>query len=289
MSLNRGNTPLIRVYLSSNRWIDCTPNHKFAILDSLEGEIDWVEAKWLNENDTLLLQQEPCQGKEFDVDEAYFLGVLAGDGNIHDRRQEGVGSCLTIAMSRNEKGFKIEDRLRKYLEVKCNLDVKISEPKQGNGYHLKIHNTEFALSLLRYKMPKQTPIIPEVIYTASIAARSAYLAGLCDSDGTPSRFNLCSSKYKDFLIKAQRIAISLGIDTKIITRPERKKWSCGGKGEGTYSSENCLMIRGHVAKKQAARLLNKFLADSLPEIKEAKNDSSIPVKFALKSKRRRKY
>jgi intein/homing endonuclease len=279
----QGTQKLISVILENEREFRCTPNHKFAVLESIHGDIEWIEAQYLDENDYVLLSHIPCDGNNhYDIEAAYFYGVLNGDGHV--RYNPAGGTQTTICFSNDEIGNKSCNKIINYLNsVGVNYHERFST-NSTKYYHLVIYGSELAKTCLPYKTPKKSPIIPEAIYSASPKARAAYLAGLCDADGTASEYNLCSSKWKLFLQQVQIIASSLGIDTYIHTRPERILKATGK----TYARENLLIIKGFASKRQACKLINPYMCKQFPRRDSTKYDNNIPFGFLEKALKERK-
>lgn len=271
----QGKQKLISVILSNGKTIRCTPNHKFAVLEDMSGEIEWVEARFLNQDDVLILNGKPCGDIGEMIcgpTEAYFLGNFLGDGSVYIR--SGREGTVTFALTNDETGGQIAQNIHFHLSAQGLNGVECIEP--GNSLKIRVYDIGFAEEMIRYRVPHQCPIIPERIYKGDFNIRAAFLAGLCDADGTPNKYNLCSSKYPEFLVEVQRIATSLGIDTYIHTRPLRELKATGK----TYDPENCLIIRGFVSRQHACDLINPHMVKQFTRKDDTRFDVSIPTRFA---------
>jgi len=161
-------------------------------------------------------------GSEINV--AYFLGLLTGDGSISvgcqlccgakqscDKIRLWINSnlpCLNVVQNSHKKG-------NWYLQISCNKLLN----KEGHGnrkttFHYMLEN--FGLNKTCYNKR-----VPSDIFTSNVNVISAYLAGLIDSDGcisiTSSDITVChyTSVNKELLKDICHLLRILGISHQI--------------------------------------------------------------------------
>lgn len=177
----------------SGKEIKCTSDHEFWVLRN--NQIQYVEAKDLKRGDKCLFPKLVREEKEFlSRDEAFFVGLYAGDGHIDVRNYK-------TKSQRSDNRVEISDSLCLY-DVEIALDGKYAEFYKerlggsvrggcGNGKVLTI--SDLALVELCYKYVGLTSskygrcknISNEVLYWNKEAKR-AFVGGLFVSDGTIS-------------------------------------------------------------------------------------------------------
>lgn len=263
--------------------IECTPNHRVAVLTSPFGDYKWVESQDLKDGDRLYFLSKHIDGKiyqlpknnneaprmaftrksivipDLDIDMAWFLGYLHGNGcvliiNDGDGKRHGRVS-LSIPVERPSIIQKVQQQLSRF-----GIKVTISDGC-GECKNVTASSTELALYLSQFKKPKTTIDIPEIIYNNTIDIRGAYLAGLFDADGSCKTRPLDAvvSVYPLFLEQIKRIYDSLGIVSYI---------KCNRRARGNWQSLYRVYIKGN---KQTT-LFNNFVGKySLKYLHEQKS------------------
>lgn len=245
----QGEQSIIKIITQMGEFF-CTPNHRVAVLTSLNGNYIWKQAKDLEESDRLISTNVAVHGHDtelppslyvspvkahtvkeiiipdFDEEMAWFIGYFQGNGHSAIRysgrgKRNGVisVSCPTDAKNAIE--------LSKKCMEKFGVNVRI---RKGDGecFVVKANSVPLAQYMQDYiKVSKECMNVPDFILNGSKDIRAAFLAGIFDSDGSKSRrpLNLMSCVHKPYLQQLQSVASSLGIVTYFgWTRPELGNW-----------------------------------------------------------------
>ncbi len=144
---------------------------------------------------------------------------------------------------------------------------------QGNHGNINVYRKELASELGQYKKPWGVPVIPEFVWRGDREIRAAFLAGLSDADGTPSRNVLVNSNKLEFLREVQRLALSLGIATTLHERQPKQL-----KGRDTiYEGCHWIHIQGLQSQMVAFSLINYFAVRSEFTIRRGQEKWSFPA------------
>lgn len=232
---------------TQNGELICTPNHRVAILNSVDGDYDWIEAQYLQPGDRLKFINDAIDGTktqlpandflvsnmayslnritipELDEGIAWLIGLIHGDGHVSLRNDKNTGKRhgrVSIACSKDYPSIK--DKAVEQLS-RFGISVKTVDG-DGNCWNVIAYSVELAYYLSKFKTPKSTIIVPTCIKRGLAGIRFAYLAGLMDSDGSIKTrpTNIATSIYKDFLIDIQNLCSSLGFCTRIKTIKRNK-------------------------------------------------------------------
>jgi ribonucleotide reductase class II len=258
--------------------IRCTANHRVAVYDGLRS-YTWKYAGELQPGDRLISVPHNKGVDCTSTDYAWLLGFYIGDGYADvesSKRRNGGGGQVTFAFSKECLQGKLGE---KCLRILRELGYTPSVNYRGNTGFIHVYRKDLAVELGQYKQPWGVPIIPEIIWKGTPEIRGAFLAGLSDADGTPSRNVLVNSSKVEFLREVQKLALSLGMAT---TLHERKPKTLKGR-ETVYTGCHWLHIRGWHSQIVAAALINEFAACNSFSVKLAKkNGLSLPYQFAQK-------
>ncbi len=222
--------------------LDCTPDHKVAVLTDIYGNYKMVKAKELKEGDRLIFVPQsipgtatelpefrgqihkaakPIQVPALTTDVAYFLGYLQGDGSV-----ASDGSRVRFRV--HEDSPAILDRLTA-VGREFGLDtytLRTPEQCQTKAYELQFNSSALNLYLKQFKQPFQPLVIPDCILLGTIDIRASFLAGLADADGCHSQGVLVTSSQQKFLQQVQALYASLGITVRMCSaiRKRTGKW-----------------------------------------------------------------
>lgn len=222
--------------------LDCTPDHKVAVLTDIYGNYKMVKAKDLKEGDRLIFVPQsipgtatelpefrgqihkaakPIQIPALTTDVAYFLGYLQGDGSV-------ASDGWRVRFRVHEDSPAILDRLTA-VGREFGLDtytLRTPEQCQTKAYELQFNSSALNLYLKQFKQPFQPLVIPDCILLGTIDIRKAFLAGLADADGCHGQRVLVASSYERFLQQVQALYASLGITVRICSaiRKRTGKW-----------------------------------------------------------------
>ena len=223
-------------------YLDCTPDHKVAVLSDIYGNYTMVKAKDLKAGDRLVFVPQTIPGTPTELPEfkgklssqaqpitvpaltsevAYFLGYLQGDGSVSS---DGWRVRLRI----HQDSPQILERLIAVAEQFGLPTHTLRTPEQGKtkAFELQLNSAALNQYLSQFKQPFTSLSVPECILLGTQAIREAYLAGLADADGCHSQGVLVASVHPDFLRQIQTLYASLGIATRLCAsiRKRTGKW-----------------------------------------------------------------
>ena len=226
--------------------------HRWAALNSLDGDIRWVEARYLTPDDILMFIPETIPGTKtelpsfsyerpkysttckdiqiptLDVKMAWLIGNIHGDGCIqtYDRSKIDSSDHVSVACANDLVGsheLVVEQLERFNVKVQHNnkLEEQCSKPR--------VSSKQLAMFMSKFKTPKTSIDIPDFILQGTTKIRAAYLAGLFDADGSAKTKPVCAvaSIYPDFLKQVQAVFASLAIPVVFKLRREegyKKNW-----------------------------------------------------------------
>lgn len=236
---------------SNGGFTRATVNHKYAVLkgltDEADAEYDWIRLGDINENDRLLFNRKILPGHktalpsdftssrplssttcasiiipDLDSDVAWFIGYTHGNGciQINTVKESGkVNSKCSWTFNRKYDvlGDAISDRLIAAV-AKFGLIAKRQERTNEQTSMVSVVSMRLAEYLQRFvKVPSATLHIPDFILQGTAEIRSAYLAGLYDSDGSQNNRPAIAvtTVYTDFAREITATFGSLGIPTRI--------------------------------------------------------------------------
>lgn len=214
----------------------CTPDRDVCVFEKANTSngytLKYKPVSDLSLNDYLVFSTKPSSGHKIDVpgdykrsekcidvsltyntDFAWFIGHLHGDGNVSTNKRR-----VSFASSKHDTQI-IEKIEYTFLTLSDQLNIKKTKVKDSY-YNIYCYSANISKFLYQFKQP-HTPIqIPEFIWKSSIGIRSAYLAGLLDSDGSVNHgCELLATKYVSFSKQVQTLYASLGIPTSVVCQP----------------------------------------------------------------------
>jgi intein/homing endonuclease len=220
------NRKLLRVSFNDGSHLDTTENHRFLVANRFQKQYQTVEAKDLNTHDAKYSIHTPAlkilhqEGAEMDLQEAYTLGVITGDGSV----------------DKNEKLQLVLFGEKQKLSIKGKKSVE----KQRDGYAatcVEVSDLAWVDKSLIYAL-KHTHVGFETIATWSRASILAYIAGLADTDGANTGsggIRIYISRYK----RASHIQLLLtkcGIKSSILSiHPKGQVTNFGTRTEDLYA------------------------------------------------------
>jgi intein/homing endonuclease len=214
-------------------YIDCTPNHRIAVLKDHLGNVEWKEARNLKEGDVLaFVRNDDCEGinklpdfnydkplhsttckdiviPELDENIAWLLGEIHGDGYVRLTSKSGQVS-IACEGTNPQKAIELQEQLSRF-----GVYVKIQMPKpEDNCYKVTTKSKQLATYFDSWlKKPKTDIRVPECIKNASHTIKLAYLQGVLDADGSIGERcqQVVCTVYEDFAKDIQNLLYSLGI------------------------------------------------------------------------------
>ena len=187
-----------------------TKEHRFAVLDNLDGDIRWVTAENLRPGDRLIFIDHGICGQatelptynhkkpkmatttkdikipNLDTEIAWFFGQLHGDGYV-SLGSKNVRASVSMGCSNDlpEQHKRIVGCFEKF---GCAIDED-HKPKISHRYGRKekcskprVVSIQLAQYLSQFKLPSVSINIPDFILRGTEKIRGAYIAGLLDAD-----------------------------------------------------------------------------------------------------------
>lgn len=239
---DQGEQSLCRI-TTQDGYLECTADHKVAVLEDVYGNYRMVKAQDLQPGDRLIFVPQAIAGNATELPEfkatdlhnnttpitipaltsdvAYFIGYLHGDGSI-----ASDGSRVRFRVAENHA--KILDKLIHvgYLFGLEKYTLRTPEQCQAKAFELQFNSSALNKYLAQFKKPFTSITIPDCILMGTEEIRQAYLAGLADADDYHSQGVLVASVYPDFLRQVQTLYASLGITTRLCSsiRKRNNKW-----------------------------------------------------------------
>jgi len=233
--------------------IRCTANHRVAVYDGLRS-YTWKYAGELEKGDRLISVPHLKGLPNSTTDWAWLVGFFIGDGHVDiefTKRLNGGDGIVSFGISTQHLQGILGEKI---LRIISNLGYHPAVNIQGTHANINVYRQEFAITLGQYKQPGKCPIIPEFIWQGNREIRAAFLAGLSDADGTPSRNVLVNSNKLEFIREVQKLALSLGIATTLYERNPR---TLKGKDK-IYDGCHYIHVEGLQSQAVAVALINQF-------------------------------
>lgn len=231
----QGEQSLVKVTTESGHF-KCTPNHRVAVVKNVAGDIEWIEAGSLTPEMKLMAPAVHIDGiktnlpafnyekpahsttckdisiPELDTEIAWLLGMIFGDGYVYVDGKRGEISIACHSIDNPE----IPERAKVVLE-RFGVNVALEKAKDENCIKVRVKSKQLALFMSQFKKPNEPLVVPDFIVVADVDIRSAFLAGLMDSDGAATNRPVSAlvSVYENFIYQVQKLYSSLGIQTKI--------------------------------------------------------------------------
>ncbi len=233
-----------------------TLNHKQAVLADAKGEIAWKFVASLENGERLLhntqvlpgtitqlpldfTEQRPLQSrsaKSFQVpaltpEVAWLIGYTHGDGYVALGRNNYGKPYGRVEWAMNS----LDTEVTPLIQAKIDAALALFGLRASHGI-AKNENTAksicCSMRLAEYfhhyiKKPNTTLEIPTFILQGTVDIRTAYLAGLMDSDGAVNNRppHLVTTIYRSFVRQVAAVLSSLGIAGRISTiQPQKQEW-----------------------------------------------------------------
>ncbi len=233
-----------------------TLNHRIAVLSDAKGGFRWKYVGALEENDRLLHNTQVLPGTvtalpiddtserplhsrtvkpivipPLTPDVAWLIGFTQGDGYIALGRNKYDKPYGRIEWAMNSNQPELCQKLRAKIDRVLSLfgvTATHTAIKGENTNKTICYSIRLAEYFYQHIKQPNTPLqIPSFILQGSIDVRSAYLAGLMDSDGAVNNRPPClvTSVYKTFIRQVGAVLSSLGIAGRVsITVPKEENW-----------------------------------------------------------------
>ncbi len=287
------NTQMGEFYSSSD--------HRWAVLNDLDGNIRWIPAIDLQPEDRLIFLNDGIDGKktflppyqydkpkmatttkdicipELTTEIAWFLGQVHGDGHVC-LGGENSRSYVSIACADDLPDQ--HDRVVKVLQ-EFGEELYVSERKDGTEKCStpRVTSVQLAQYFSKFKVSNTEMDIPDFILCGTKKIRSAYLSGLLDADGYLGRTNklspirIASSIYPNFLKQVRAVLSSLGVVSSIKVlkancRPDHWKQIYNLEIVGIQSIEKTRTL--------ICKYSSKYLRDGIKSRKKEQNSITVP-------------
>jgi ribonucleotide reductase class II len=238
----QGQQTLCRIH-TQDGWLECTADHKVAVLTDVQGHYRMVKARDLQAGDRLIFVPQSIPGTPTELPEwresvtdqtkaitvpaltpdvAYFLGYLQGDGSV-----TSDGSRVRFRVHQDSP--QILDRLQAVGRDFGLNTVTLRSPEQcqTQAYELQFNSSALNRYLRQFKQACQPLQVPDAILLGTPEIRWGYLAGLADADGCHSQGVLVASVHPHFLQQIQTLYASLGVTVRQCSsiRKRTGKWA----------------------------------------------------------------
>jgi intein/homing endonuclease len=239
----------------------CTDRHRIAVMSGLD-QYEWKRAHELRAGDRMVFVDAVIPGTDtvlpgysdlsgrgstlivpgLTTDVAWFLGAVHGGGYVYPGRahkgRKYHGASVTIPVNRDEYHDGITAKVNAGFAA-FGFDAPGEQRSQDNCRKIRVISKRLAHYLYTHVKQARKPLdVPACIRMGIPEIRSAYLAGLLDSDGSTKNrpTTLVTSVYRDFLRQVQAVYSSLGIPTKLRLRKKadaagQAKWEISLLGE----------------------------------------------------------
>lgn len=226
---------------TQNGIFECTPNHKMPVINGINS-YEWKQSKDIKIGDKIVFISEAIDGThlelptfkynkskhsttckdivipKLDTDIAWWFGYLFGNGCVRLSDNDCKGTvALAIPYNMHNIVNKAVACFRKF-----NIEPKL---KNGDGcFTLIAHSKQLALYMSQFKQPNTSLFIPDFIKNNTIDIRSAFLAGLFDSDGSSKTrpMQAVCTIYESLRDDVITLYASLGIPTLVKTHIDKK-------------------------------------------------------------------
>lgn len=234
----QGKQKCVRV-VHQDGYLDCTPNHRVAVLIDQHGKFEWKNAEDLKSGDRLIFLRNISEGKktelpdfyydysphsttcqkiiipELDEPMAWLMGLIAADGYVYaNREKNGFNAYVGVTVGIDE--MNIAEKCKTQLE-RFGVNVYIKKVKGENAIKIIATSKQLAYYLdENIKKPNQSISIPRFIVESCPSIRVAYVSGVLDGDGSVRNRPtiICSSVYLDFVKDIQNLLYSCGIESR---------------------------------------------------------------------------
>lgn len=211
------------ITMKSGRKVECTYNHKFRIIR--DGNIEWVKSIDMVLGDKFLMtrKETPFGSNTMDLDEAYTLGYVVGDGWLSHNGNKKTYDEIGILYKKEQ--YIISERIEKvFSKVFGHSNIKEDILKNGNTlYCRRAFNVKIAMYLIEQGIGSkaENKNIPMFIFEMNKSVIAYFIRGLMDADGTVGKngkisITLKSKKLIDnlsMLLSMFGISYTLGVKT----------------------------------------------------------------------------
>jgi ribonucleotide reductase class II len=233
-----------------------TLNHRQAVLADAKGEITWKPVASLVEGDRLLHNTQVLPGTvthlppdftesrpspsrtvkplsipDLTPEVAWLIGFTHGDGYVALGRNKYGKPYGRVEWSANSADTELVARIQAKIDAALALFGLTASHGVVTGENTAksvCSSIRFAEYFHRYiKQPNVTLEVPSFILQGTVDIRTAYLAGLVDSDGAVNNRppHLVTTVYRSFIRQVGAVLSSLGIAGRIaITQPQKQEW-----------------------------------------------------------------
>lgn len=215
--LTQPKVPTRKITTSRGYELSGSMNHPIQVWDSVNCEVIWKKMSEITIDDNVCIRRNETEwGEETDIDEAYLIGLILGDGCISPNND----SCSITSMDEETLAF-----IEKFPCGIRNVDTKSKavDIRLKTLFLKKLSNKYIIKRALSYDKE-----IPVSISRSSFKLK-ACLQGLFDTDGTASKRDLGVSFCSTSIYLAKQVHLALSLFGIISSVKERKTPSPFGK------------------------------------------------------------
>jgi ribonucleotide reductase, class II len=304
----QGIQQLVEITTESGTKFRCTPHHRVAVLTDVWGSYEFKQAQHLTTEDRLLFITHPIDGVEtsllplpvkresdhsgsavvqpvLDTNTAWFMGKFFADGYVRvpELDEKGKGGNTNFDVASNAAELEQIERIVRWMN-EHGLKPRVEQPEQENCIKVRSSNRQIARWMYQYKQPKTPLVIPDELWQASIAVRSAFLAGLMDGDGTFSNRPpvIVSTVYEGFARDVVKLLATLGIVAEV--RQRRPAEYIKG-----WQAMYAVTVKDALAQIKCAELLGQYTCGKFVVRKSKQSGYTVPREMARRDVRYNDY
>lgn len=247
-----GRKPLVEIRTNLGSFFS-TAEHRWAVLDSLEGSVAWKAASALTVTDRLVFDRQGYDGQPtslpaFEDQElkskkvvvpaltpeiSWFFGYLLGNGYVQQTHHSDTGfRDFQVKISMPTEFPLVEERVRDGFR-QFGFEPARYIRKNGKACEWYVSSVNLTRYLSQFKAANSDLKVPTFLWSAPREIRAAFLAGLFDADGSIKngdgklpRPTLVSTKHGEFARQVQGLYASLGLPVRVAMKHHH-----GGKSD----------------------------------------------------------
>ena len=253
-TLNQGIQHVVKV-THQDGYIECTPNHRIAVFNNINGSYDWKYARDIKDGDVLGFPIKDSNNKSVTVNNetnaklppfeyskplhsttctdikipslddkmAWLIGCFQGDGYVNLGKNVGEVNIAIHGDDVNQLEL-VKEQFERF-----GVNINMTNPKDTDySYKVRVSSKQLAMYFYKnIKQPKVSLKIPEFIKMSNNKIKAAFIQGLMDADGcVKSRpIIVVTTVYENYAKEVQALLLSMGIISRYNFRPvETENW-----------------------------------------------------------------
>ena len=200
----------------------CTPTHRMAVLQDVEGNYEWVTADKLQAGDRLMSTRVAIPGgktslpssetvvvPELDTKMAWFIGVFRDAGYVHQSYISQV-----FRLDEMDIALGVQEQLQRF-----GSDLVVELEERDGKLTVRCESQPLSCYMAKHVKLGDTPLeAPCWILQSTVKVRQAYLAGVYDSCGRSTNpVQVVSTVHINWAREVQNLLYSCGIQSRLVT------------------------------------------------------------------------